>query len=96
MFNTVVNSESLPRMKYERLVERFFVEQRGTPGFIFSPGDWRILEAWKDSGIPLPVVLRGVESAFRQRMLRAGNVNSLAFCSPRVMAEWRKYRERVG
>jgi hypothetical protein len=94
MFNTVVIPEGLPRVKYEREVERMFADKRGTPGFIFSPADWRILESWKTSKVPLAVALRGIEKAFRHRRGRNEQINSLAFCSPAVLAEWREYRKR--
>jgi hypothetical protein len=55
-----------------------------------SPLDWALVEAWKNSGVPLEAVLRGVDAAFdkwRAKKKRGQNVNSVAYCSQAVMIE---------
>ncbi len=71
-------------------IEEHFQRARGTGLFLLSPLDWALIESWKNSGIPLEAVLRGIDAAFekwRSRKSRVQMVNSLAFCSQAVMAE---------
>ena len=69
-------------------IEEHFQKVRGTSLFLFSPLDWALVEAWKDSGVPLEAVLRGIDAAFqkwRGRRSKVQMVNSLAFCAQAVL-----------
>jgi hypothetical protein len=71
-------------------VEEHFQKARGTSLFLMSPLDWALVETWKDSGVPLAAVLRGIDSAFenwRSRKKKFQSVNSLAYCAQAVMKE---------
>lgn len=71
-------------------VEERFQKARGTGLFLMSPLDWALVEAWKNAGVPLEAVLRGIDAAFekwRTKKKRAQNVNSVAYCSQAVMVE---------
>ena len=71
-------------------VEEHFQKARGSGLFLLSPLDWALVEAWKNGGVPLEAVLRGIEAAFdkwRQRKNRTNLVNSLAYCAQAVMRE---------
>jgi hypothetical protein len=71
-------------------VEDHFRRVRGTGMFLFSPLDWALIESWKNAGVPLEAVLRGIEAAFekwRSRKVKTQKVNSLAFCAQAVMTE---------
>ena len=73
-------------------IEEHFQKARGTALFLLSPLDWALIEAWKNGGIPLEAVLRGIDAAFekwRARPVRARihMVNSLAYCAQAVAAE---------
>jgi len=71
-------------------IEEHFQKARGTSLFLLSPLDWALLETWKNSGIPLEAVLRGIDAAFekwRAKRARAQMVNSIAYCAQAVMAE---------
>jgi hypothetical protein len=71
-------------------VEEHFQKARGTSLFLLSPLDWALIESWKNSGVPLEAVLRGIEIAFekwRAKRSRVQMVNSLAFCAQPVMVE---------
>ena len=71
-------------------IEEHFQKVRGTSLFRLSPLDWALVGTWKDSGVPLEAVLRGVDAAFekwRSRKSKVQMVNSLAFCSQAVLAE---------
>ena len=71
-------------------VEEHFQRARGTGLFLLSPLDWALVETWKNAGLPLEAVLRGIDAAFdkwRQRKTRTNMVNSLAYCAQAVMRE---------
>ena len=71
-------------------VEEHFQRARGTSLFLLSPLDWALLESWKNSGVPLEAVLRGIDEAFekwRGRKVKTQMVNSLAFCAQAVLTE---------
>jgi hypothetical protein len=71
-------------------VEERFQKARGTGLFLMSPLDWALVEAWKNAGVPLEAVLRGIDAAFekwRAKKKRGQNVNSVAYCSQAVMIE---------
>ena len=74
-------------------IEEHFQKVRATSLFLFSPLDWALVEAWKDSGVPLEAVLRGIDAAFekwRGRKSKTQMVNSLAFCAQAVLTEAQK------
>jgi len=71
-------------------VEQHFQQARGTSLFLLSPLDWALIESWKNAGVPLPAVLRGIDTAFekwRGRKSRTQMVNSLAFCAQAILTE---------
>jgi hypothetical protein len=71
-------------------VEEQFQRSRGTGLFLMSPLDWALVETWKNDGVPLEAVLRGIEAAFEKwhAKLRKGRmVNSLAYCAQAVHEE---------
>jgi hypothetical protein len=71
-------------------IEEHFQRARGTSLFLLSPLDWALIETWKNAGVPLEAVLRGIDAAFekwRGRKVKTQMVNSLAFCAQPVMME---------
>jgi len=71
-------------------VEERFQKARGTGLFLLSPLDWALIETWKNAGVPLEAVLRGVDAAFekwRAKKNRVQNVNSIAYCAQAVLTE---------
>lgn len=73
-------------------IEDHFQRARGTGFFLLSPLDWALIEAWKNAGIPLEAVLRGIDAAFekwraRRPRARIHLVNSLAYCAQAIAAE---------
>jgi len=62
--------------------------QRRAGGLLLSTLDWALIETWKDAGIPLEAVLRGIDAAFDkydQRPSKTRKINSLAYCSQAVL-----------
>jgi hypothetical protein len=71
-------------------IEEQFQKARGSGLFLLSPLDWALIETWKNAGVPLVAVLRGIDAAFekwRERRNKLQLVNSLAYCSQAVLAE---------
>jgi hypothetical protein len=73
-------------------IEEHFQRARGTGLFLLSPLEWALIEAWKNAGIPLEAVLRGIDQAFekwrgRPARARIHMVNSLAYCAQAIAAE---------
>jgi hypothetical protein len=69
-------------------IEERYLQRRGG-GLLLSTLDWALIETWKDAGIPLPAVLRGIDAAFdryAQRPAKTKKINSLAYCSQEVLA----------
>jgi hypothetical protein len=69
-------------------IEDRYLQRRGG-GLLLSTLDWSLIETWKDAGIPLEAVLRGIDAAFDkydQRPSKTKKVNSLAYCSQEVLS----------
>ncbi len=70
-------------------IEERFQQRRGTL-LLLSTLDWALIDMWREGGIPLEAVLRGIDTAFdkyesRQRRGRMQRVNGLAWCAQAVM-----------
>ena len=69
-------------------IEEHFQRARGTGLFLLSPLDWALIESWKNAGVPLDAVLKGIDEAFekwRSRKSKRRMVNSLAYCSQAIL-----------
>jgi hypothetical protein len=71
-------------------IEERFSQRKGALHLV-STLDWALIEIWKDAGIPLEAVLRGIDSAFdnwdkRPERHKVRRVNSLAFCAQEVLS----------
>jgi hypothetical protein len=83
-------------------IEEHFQRARGTGLFLMSPLDWALIENWKNTGVPLAAVLKGIDDAFdkwRTRKHKRRLVNSLAYCTQAVMEAAQRTptsRERAG
>jgi hypothetical protein len=78
-------------------IEKHFQRRRGSI-LMLSTLDWTLIETWKDAGIPLEAVLRGVDAAFDkydQRPSKTRKVNSLAYCAQEVLAAAEDMKEAV-
>ena len=70
-------------------IEERFQQRRGAL-LLLSTLDWALIETWREAGIPLEAVLRGIDAAFdkyeaRQKRARMQKVNGLAWCAQAVM-----------
>jgi hypothetical protein len=72
-------------------IEERFQQRRGSL-LMLSTLDWALIETWREAGVPLDAVLRGIDSAFDKydaKAMRAKGktrkVNGLAWCAQSVM-----------
>jgi hypothetical protein len=80
-------------------IEERFQQRRGSL-LMLSTLDWALIETWREAGVPLEAVLRGIDSAFDKhdaKTLRAAGrtrkVNGLAWCAQSVMEAVEQARE---
>lgn len=75
-------------------IEETFVRRRGRH-LLVSTLDWALMESWKQMGVPLHVVLRGIETAFDsyESRPRKRSVKSLYYCQEEVEAQFAEWVE---
>ena len=76
-------------------IEEHFQRRRGSI-LLLSTLDWALIETWKDAGVPLEAVLRGIDEAFDRydkRPSKTRKVNSLAYCAQAVLAAAEEMKE---
>src|SRR5580698_3616386 len=78
-------------------IEERFQQRRGAL-LLLSTLDWALIETWREAGIPLDAVLRGIDAAFdkyeaRQKKARMRKINGLAWCAQAVMEAAEELRE---
>ena len=77
--------------EYFSEIEERFSRRRGSI-LLLNTLDWALIETWREAGIPLEAVLRGIDAAFDKHDARASKargrlrkVNGLAWCAQAVM-----------
>jgi hypothetical protein len=72
-------------------IEDRFQQRRGSL-LMLSTLDWALIETWREAGLPLEAVLRGIDGAFdkheaqaRRSPRRQRKVNGLAWCAQAVL-----------
>ncbi len=76
-------------------IEEHFCRRRGSV-LMVSTLDWALMETWKDAGIPLEAVLRGIDAAFDKydaRPRKTQKINGLAYCSQAVLTAAEEMKE---
>jgi hypothetical protein len=76
-------------------IEEHFQRRRGGP-LLVSTVDWGLIEIWKDAGIPLEAVLRGIDDAFEKyerRPSKTQKINGLAWCAQAVLSAAEEMKE---
>ena len=81
---------------FTEIEERF--QQRRGAGLLLSPVDWSLIETWREAGIPLEAVIRGIDAAFdkyeaRPKKGRTAKINGLAWCTQAVFLAAEELRE---
>jgi len=70
-------------------IEERFSRRRGSI-LLLNTLDWALIETWREAGVPLEAVLRGIDAAFekyetRKARGRAQKINGLAWCAQAVL-----------
>ena len=72
-------------------IETRFQQRRGSL-LMLSTLDWALIETWREAGVPLEAVLRGIDAAFDKHAAqslrstrRQRKVNGLAWCAQAVL-----------
>lgn len=81
--------------EYFARIEEHFGRRRGGP-LVLSPKDWQLVERWYSEGVPVAVVLRGINRAFdrfRHSGPRSDRINSLRYCRQHVEETWEEHRD---
>jgi hypothetical protein len=73
-------------------IEERFQQRRGSL-LMLSTLDWALIETWREAGVPLAAVLRGIDNAFdkhdakalRSSSVRTRKINGLLWCAQSVM-----------
>jgi hypothetical protein len=68
--------QELNYFNYFTEIERFYQSKRES-FTLLSTLDWVLIENWKEEGVPLESVLKGIDRAFSRAKRR---INSLAYC----------------
>ncbi|MDE1176584.1 MAG: hypothetical protein PW789_08240 [Edaphobacter sp.] len=78
-------------INYFTEIEERFQQRRGSL-LMLSTLDWSLIETWREAGIPLEAVLRGIDNAFDKHdaktmrsTARARKINGLAWCAQSIM-----------
>jgi hypothetical protein len=91
-----MNPDDQAQSLYYQRIARHFLERRGAP-FFLSAKDLALISAWEEAGLPLPVVLEGIDKAFENHRLRrakADKILSLSYCSGQVSKAFEQFRDR--
>ena len=78
-------------------IEEHFQRRRGSL-LLLSTIDWALIETWREAGIPLAAVIKGVDTAFdkydaRKNKARVRRVNGLAYCAQEVISAFEEMQE---
>ncbi len=75
--------------------EAYFVRKRGK-NLLISPLDWCLVELWRDSGIPLHIVLRGIERSFESAARKPKSTpNTLFYCHQAILEAHEEYQKAL-
>lgn len=67
---------------------------------LLSPLDWALIETWQERGIPLHVIVRGIETVFdsldhqQQNTARKKTVKGLFYCKEEIEAQYAEWLAR--
>jgi hypothetical protein len=84
------------RSRYFQEIAQAFFDLRGAP-FVLSSRDMVTISVWEETGIPLRVVLEGIQRGFevyRKRQPQGRKIPSLSFCNAQVLKAFAEFRDR--
>jgi hypothetical protein len=77
-------------------IEAHFAKRRNTP-FILSAKDWALMKGWRETGVPLPVVIEAIDQVFEKNETsgRKKVISSLSYCRHAVKELWNERKEMM-
>ena len=87
-------AEKLNYFNYYTEIEEHFWQRRGQ-SLLVSTLDWAVIESWQKAGVPLEVVLKGIDRAFEKfdAKRRGRPIKSLLYCVDAVADAAEEARE---
>jgi hypothetical protein len=85
------------RDRYFQEISRAFLTRRGAP-FFLSPKDLDLISSWEKAGVPLAIVLEGIDRAFApclEGRRPRGKVLTMAYCQNQVRRLYDLRRDRL-
>lgn len=85
---------------YFQTIARKYFDLRGAP-FFLSSNELSLVEKWEAAGIPLRIVLEGINASFSNRSQKHGGagprrrIRSLSYCERNVKEAFSLYKERT-
>ncbi|MCA1589887.1 MAG: hypothetical protein LC734_05740 [Acidobacteria bacterium] len=85
--------QPLNYFNYYTEIEEVFVRRRGKH-LLLSPIDWAMIEGWQERGIPLHIVIRGIESVFDGFDKNPGprTIKGLLYCREEIEAQFAEWQ----
>lgn len=83
--------------EYKERVNDYFLHKKGE-GLILSPQNWMVIGKWEKMGIPLNIVVQGIDRTFEnvsQDTLRGRKIHLLSYCEPEILNLWGRYKKKV-
>ncbi len=74
-------------------VENYFCRKKGK-SLILSPKDWLLIKKWFIEGIPLALILQGIDTTFANNP-NPKRINSISYCEPEILSSWELYKENM-
>ncbi len=76
-------------------IEETFIRRRGR-NLLLSPLDWAMIETWQERGMPLHIILRGIENvfdAYDKNPNKRRAIKSLSYCKEEIEAQYAEWLE---
>ncbi|MGI8788465.1 MAG: hypothetical protein ACR2HG_11970 [Pyrinomonadaceae bacterium] len=76
-------------------IEELFIRRRGR-NLLLSPLDWALIETWQERGVPLRIILRGIETVFDaadKQPVRKKTIKSLLYCKDEIESQYTAWLE---
>ncbi|MDD5773813.1 MAG: hypothetical protein PHX78_10155 [bacterium] len=74
-------------------VENYFCKKKGK-SLILSPKDWLLIKKWFTEGIPLALILQGIDTTFANNP-NPKRINSISYCESEILSAWELYKENM-
>ena len=67
--------------------------RRRGKNLLLSPIDWAMIESWQERGVPLHIVIRGIESVFDSfdKKPSARTIKGLLYCREEIDAQYQEW-----